>query len=172
MLRLLQTFIEIAVWRKGPQDLPASNALLTVTLACYVGLSFLQGRIVGHSFSDTVLLIAIDVAMICVWLVGVLSLFAFRSRFAQTLTAMLGVGILLSILDMAIGAAAESFGDADTLKQIAFPYLLVILLALGRIFMVALERGLLTGMALAYAMVMSTMALANLIVDPIVPTVQ
>ena len=170
MLRLLQTFAEIAVWRKGPQDLPASASLLAVTAAFYVALTFAQTRLIGYPLGSTALMVVIDVGMTCSWLLGVLALFGFKSRFTQTLTAMLGVGILLGILDISIRALAAALGTPKLIDAFALPQLVIFLLAVGRILMVALEQGLLTGMALTLAMALSTFALAGLVVPPLVST--
>lgn len=163
---LLQTFIDIALWRKGPQDLPASRFLATTVLMAYVGLSFVQARLFHIDLRAAVLMICIDVLMLTGWLWGVLAFFGRRQRFIQTATAVLGVGVLLSALDILMRGVQLVSGAADArpeswvlLSFIAFA------LILGRIFMHALDRGLLTGMALTIAIVYSTHGVAQLAVD-------
>ena len=41
-MALLKTFADIALWRRGPADLPASAALLAVVMALYLLLSCAQ----------------------------------------------------------------------------------------------------------------------------------
>jgi hypothetical protein len=65
---LLQTFLDIALWRKGPQDLPASRFLATTVLLVYVGTSFVQARLFHFKAGAAVLMIGIDVLMLAVWL--------------------------------------------------------------------------------------------------------
>ena len=42
MLHFLKAFLDIVLWRRGPQDLPASPVLLWLTGAGYVAVSVLQ----------------------------------------------------------------------------------------------------------------------------------
>src|SRR5687768_12061867 len=40
ILRFLQLCLDIALWRKGPQDLPASSLLATIVLFAYMAAGF------------------------------------------------------------------------------------------------------------------------------------
>ena len=40
--QFLRIFVDIVLWRRGPQDLPASSLLLALTVAAYVGVSVAQ----------------------------------------------------------------------------------------------------------------------------------
>jgi len=51
MSSLFRVLIDIALWRKGPQDLPASPFLLAMLTAIYVGVSFVQVHLFGWGFS-------------------------------------------------------------------------------------------------------------------------
>lgn len=165
MLKLLQTFIDIALWRKGPQDLPASHFLATLVLLVYIAISFVQVHLFDMQLRTAVLVIAVDVAMLTGWLWLVLVFFGRRQRFVQTVTALLGVGTLLSLVDILIRVVQLALGSGTELAHL---WLLVrffaIALIMGRIFMHALDRGLLTGMALTIAIIYSTQAVAQLIV--------
>jgi len=57
MLRLLQTFVDIALWRKGPQDLPASTALALMVLFTYVVLEFIGVQMFDLSLGAAVVFI-------------------------------------------------------------------------------------------------------------------
>lgn len=163
MLKLLQTFIDIALWRKGPQDLPASRFLALLVLCAYVIASLVQIAFLDLRMRSAVVVIAVDVSMMMTWLWAVLAFFGRRQRFLQTFTAMLGVGVVLAMLDVAIRAlqlvlTGPSDGLPDAWLALRF---FAIALVMGRILMQALDRGLLTGMALTVAIVYSTGAVAQ-----------
>lgn len=167
MFKLIQTFVDIALWRKGPQDLPASRFLAGLVLAAYVLASFVQVRLLDLHLRSAAVIIAVDILMMVAWLWAVLSFFGRRQRFIQTFTAMLGVGMLLAILDIAARALQLMMaGPADNLPDMWLALrFLAIALIMGRILMHALDRGLLTGMALTVAIVYSTAAVAQIVVS-------
>jgi hypothetical protein len=163
MLKLLQTFLDIALWRKGPQDLPASQFLAWCVLATYVSTSFIQVQLFNLQLRTATLIIVVDVVMLLGWLWVVLAFFGRRQRFVQTITAVLGVGTLLGSLDILVRSMQLAMGPADNLPDY---WLLLrffaIALIMGRIFMHALDRGLITGMALTVAIIYSTEGVAQL----------
>ncbi|HEY6642559.1 hypothetical protein [Povalibacter sp.] len=166
MLKLLQTFIDIALWRKGPQDLPASRFLLTLVLVIYIASSFVQVQLLDLRLSTAFVIVGVDVTMMMVWLWVVLAFFARSQRFIQTLTAMFGVGALLAAIDIVVAGVqllAGSPVDNPSSLWLMLRFFAIALI-MGRIFMHALDRGLLTGMALTIAIVYSTGAVAQMIV--------
>jgi hypothetical protein len=167
MLKLLQTFVDIALWRKGPQDLPASGFLAWLTLAAYVATSIVQVELAHPRMSEAILVIAVDVVMLLGWLWVVLAFFGRRERFVQTAAAVLGAGTVMSLLDTAVQALALSMGPGNSTGNALgdvwnyvrfFGYALVF----GRIFMHALERGMFTGIALTFGIIYSTFAVTHL----------
>lgn len=168
MLRLLQTFAEIALWRKGPQDLPASNALAVMVLIVYVTIGFIAVRTFDLSARMAVITIAVDVVMLSAWLWLVLAFFSRRQRFVQTITAALGVGILMLLLDIAVRAVQLALGlGRDAAGGWLALHFLIVALVMGRILMHALDRGLLTGMALTVAIIYSSAAVAQLVLKAV-----
>ncbi|HEX2492522.1 MAG TPA: hypothetical protein VHK24_02015 [Steroidobacter sp.] len=166
MFSLLQTFLEIALWRKGPQDLPASRMLAWSTLIAYVAIEFTGVRLFELNLRAAVIFIGVDVLMLSAWLYAVLAFFGRRQRFVQTITATLGVGVLLLMLDIAMRALELAVGEGDAFAgNWLFIRFLILALVMGRIFMHALDRGLITGMALTVAIVYSTQAVAQLALD-------
>lgn len=97
---LLRTFLDIALFRIGPENLPASRFLLYATL-CVAALVHTVLTWVIFRSSDVVILtlvIDIGVLIVCVWLL--LRLIGLTNRFGQTLTALLGTGTLLKLASM------------------------------------------------------------------------
>lgn len=164
MFKLLQTFLDIALWRKGPQDLPASRFLAMLVLLAYILASFVQVYLFKLPLRAAVLVIAVDVAMLAGWLWLVLAFFGRRQRFVQTVTALLGVGLLLTLVDIGVRALQLALGSGDLADFWLLLRFLVMALIMGRIFMHALDRGLLTGMALTVAIVYSTQAVADVVI--------
>ena len=163
MLRLLQTFFDIAVWRKGPQDLPASRFLATGVLCAYIAISLLYTQLLDLRLRTAVPMIAIDVLMLLGWLWAVLVFFSRGHRFLQTATSLLGIGVLfggINIVARAVQLATDPAQDLPFFWQALMFYALALMM--GRIFMHALDRGLITGMALTMAIVYSTNAVAQI----------
>ena len=101
MLKLFDTFLDIGLFRKGPQDLPASKSLLQLTLLLYAGSGFLVlavGASNRISWLSALALTAFDIALLAgLGYLGLL-LFGYGSRALQTLSALTGVGSLLQFV--------------------------------------------------------------------------
>ena len=162
MPKLLLTFLEIALWRKGPQDLPASRSLAALVLLVYVVIGFARVRLFDLNLRAATVNIGVDVLMLSVWLYAVLAFFGRRQRFIQTMTATLGVGVLMQVLDtlMLVFDQGETYSD-----NWLFIRFVLVALIMGRILMHALERGLATGVALTIAIVHSTHAISQFMLD-------
>lgn len=169
MLGLVRTFVEIALWRKGPQDLPASRALACLALVLYVAIEFVGVRLFDLDLRAAVVFIGVDVLMLSAWLYLVLAFFGRRQRFVQTITATLGVGVLILLLDIVMRTIQLSLGEGEAFAgNWLFIRFVIIALVMGRIFMHALDRGLVTGMALTIAIIYSTEAVAQLVLDSLI----
>lgn len=91
-------FIEIALFRKGPQDLPASGFLLGLTLACNVAVVSLsvflfQRSDLARGALQSILGLGSEILL--VW--AILQAFNHSERLLQTLTAVLGVDTVISL---------------------------------------------------------------------------
>ena len=97
MLPILAAFLQLALRRRGPEDLPASRLLLLAAGLFYVITQSLLGRTVYHSLWSLAGSLVLDLLMLCgcVWLL--LRLTGHLARFLQTLTAMFGTGALLGV---------------------------------------------------------------------------
>jgi hypothetical protein len=104
--------------------------------------------------------------MLGAWLWLVLAFFGRRQRFVQTITALLGVGLLVLLIDVTIRATqiAMGWGDEVSINWLRLRFLITALV-LGRIFMLALDRGLITGVALTVAIIYSTQGVVQLVLD-------
>jgi hypothetical protein len=155
--QLFRLFVDIAVWRRGPQDLPASVTLAWLVTLFYALVSAIQVGLRGWNFQSTLLLILLDLGLQAAWLWGLLAFFAKAPRFLQSFTAFVGVGALITVMDVVIsgvmlllGVSADSPGNPWPFLQLG-----LLLLMLGRILQQALERSLFLSMSLTYVIMLT-----------------
>ena len=151
--QFLRIFIDIVLWRRGPQDLPVSRLLLAVTVAGYIAVSVVQLALLGESAATWLFFLVIDPLLLAAWVWLVLRVFAHPERFLQTATAVFGTGALLGIglyLPLQLVATGLGQGPTSGLAQV-FALLLVVAFALvtGRIFKLATDSNLFTGIAVS-----------------------
>lgn len=160
---LFRAFADIALWRRGPQDLPASRTLVWLVAALYALASGVQIGMMGWNVPSVVLLLLFDLALQAAWLWGLLTFFAYRARFLQTMAAFIGVGTLLAMLDIVVTLVSGLFGVTDETPGNPWPWLhlALLLLMLGRILQQALERSLFMGMMLTFVIMLTISLLAR-----------
>lgn len=97
MLRLIFAFVDVMLHRRGPDSLPSSPFLLWSLLALSAAVDFailgLAERS-GRWFAISVLVFGLNIWF--VW--ALLRTFNRQSRFRQTMTALLGANVILSLL--------------------------------------------------------------------------
>ena len=153
MLQFLKVFVDIVLWRRGPQDLPASTLLLGLAGAAYVLVSVVQLAWIDEPAAAWIVFVVVDPLLLTggTWLV--LRLFNRRARFLQTATAMLGTGALLGValfLPVQWLMSALQVPPGSTVAGVAALGLVVAFaLVSGRILQLATESNLFTGVALS-----------------------
>jgi len=100
MLTIIRAFLDIALLRLGPEDLPASGFLLGAALVVYTVVQIPLTWIVFQVPQSVMITLLVDVVLLVGGLWVLLRLTGFPSRFGQTLTALLGTGALLSVLSL------------------------------------------------------------------------
>ncbi len=152
MQALLTVFWDIALWRRGPRDLPPSRGLLAVTAFLYLVTSALQSLLID----GPTLAVARGVADLgftagVFWLCLAIGRRGYRLR--QTLIAVFGTGTLLALPMIAVFMAADAAGPdgpvAGAIKLLLLPLLVWSLAVLAHIVRRALEAPLVTGVAVA-----------------------
>jgi hypothetical protein len=96
VLRLILAFVEIALHRRSPADLPASRAFFGAVLVIYVGFELATTRYFGL-VKYPELLVAFDTVLELAFIWGVLRAFEHERRFRQAAVAVLGVDTLLNL---------------------------------------------------------------------------
>jgi len=149
----LRIFVYIVLWRRGPQDLPASSLLLWITVAAYVAVSAVQLALLGETPATWLFFIVVDPLLLGAWVWLVLQLYGHRERFVQTASAVFGTGAALGIglyLPLQLIVTGLGYDPASGLAQF-FALLLVVAFALvtGRIIKLATDSTLFTGIAVS-----------------------
>jgi hypothetical protein len=147
MYELMQLFFQIAIFQKGPQDVPASNALLKLLLPVYIAVNYLILLINGAS-GTAFLQIAVDFGLIVGFSWPLLYFASKSARFPQTLSAMVGTDTVISF--MALPAIATLNSHANDVAYFAMLGLVLWhWLVSGHILRHALDRSLFFGLGLA-----------------------
>lgn len=137
-----------------------------LVLIAYMATGLVRMRLFDLDLEAALLFICADAVMLGGWLWLVLAFFGRRQRFVQTITATLGVGLLVLFLDVTFRSAQLAFGLSDALSlNWLMVHFLITALVFGRIFMLALDRGLITGIALTVAIIYSTKGVVQLMLD-------
>jgi hypothetical protein len=147
MYQLIVLFFEIAILRKGPQDVPPSPWLLKLLLPAYVTVNVLV-LLLNGDLSTALLQITVDFLLTVGFSWPLLHFAGKPARFRQTLCALIGTDTLISFF--AIPAVASLSSQATDLAYIAMLVLMVWhWLVSGHIFRHALDKPLFFGLGLA-----------------------
>jgi len=152
MLKFLQGFWEIARFRSGPESLPASVFLAQLTFAAYIGIQlpllFIQTgagmRPLVSGFADALVLTAFT------W--TLLRLTGKSSRFIQTVTALYGTGVIISLVAFPVGALVLGSGSGNVPLLAALALLGILIwsvLVAGHIFSRAISRTMVEGVVIS-----------------------
>ena len=116
MNELIQLFAQIALLRRGPQDLPAATLLLALTVVGYLVVNLLVSSVLPpvKGWPAQVL---VDTLFTLAWYVALLKFLGRSERILQTATAVFGLQGLLSPLLIASDWLMLRFGE-DTLWQV------------------------------------------------------
>ncbi len=151
--QFLRICLDIVLWRRGPQDLPASGLLLAIAVAAYVAVSAVQLALLGETAATWLFFMVVDPLLLAGWVWLVLRLYGRRERFLQTASAVFGTGAVLGFalyLPLQLIVTGLGYEPTSGLAQ-AFALLLVVAFALvtGRIVKLATDSNMFTGIAVA-----------------------
>ena len=145
MLVLIRFFIQLALLRRAPQDLPASPVLLVM----FAVLSALVGTVNGMELFGSARAAfganLLDLFLTMVLLFALLQLKGHLPRWQQTATAFFGLGVLAGLIMMLVRAPAEMLGISDLAMLVDLVLAVWLHIALGSVLRHALEVPLLAG---------------------------
>ncbi len=167
MYQLIVLFFQIAILRKGPQQVPASKWLLRLLLPAYVVINALLLWLNDYGY-EAFLQIAIDFALMAGFTWPLLYFAGKLPRFQQTLGALLGTDIIISFFSLPVAVSLNG-----QVTEFAFIGMLLLMLwhwlVCGHIFRHALDRPLFFGLALAFLYILISSQVMSLIF-PVVST--
>jgi hypothetical protein len=153
VLHFLKAFLDIVLWRRGPQDLPTSRLLFWLTAGAYVAVSIAQLMLLDEPAAAWVVYVFVDPILLTGGIYALLKLFGKDARFLQTATAVLGTGVVLGLvlfLPMEwIVTQLRLPPDSTGAGLLALAMVVVFALVTGRILKLATDSNLFTGIALA-----------------------
>lgn len=171
MWRLAAAYFDIAVHRRGPEHLPASQFLLGLLFVSYLIVGFIAIR-VGDAASPRALPIFIVDSLIYyayIWLV--LYFFGRSRRFLQTASALMGVDVMFNLLSLPLVAwsgAIESTDADPTLPLLLFLALFFWSIDVaGYIVSRALQRPYIAGVLIVIMYVMVSMSIRESLAPPV-----
>jgi hypothetical protein len=114
MKELVRLFVQIALMRRGPQDLPASGALLAATAAAFFIINCLVSvalpPIPGPWFGQ----LLVEAVFTFVWYAALLRILHRPERFLQTTTAVYGYLAVLAPVWIGTVWLVRRFADDET----------------------------------------------------------
>jgi hypothetical protein len=116
MGEFIRLYTQIALLRRGPQDLPASGLLLALTVAGYLAVNFVVSIFLPPDarWRET---LAVGTVFTLVWYVLLLQLVGRPERTLQTTTAVFGLQAVLTPLAVGCEWLMRRFGE-DTAWQV------------------------------------------------------
>ena len=117
MSLLLKVFAEIALFRRGPEDLPASSFLLAFSLLFYTVGTVATSSVYAVDAAQMLLIVLSYVTMLLLWFGSLLVLYYGRARLQQPLTALFGTGALLYLVAFPVMSWMQHLLDAETSVQ-------------------------------------------------------
>jgi hypothetical protein len=154
MLRLAKAFLDIALWRRTPEHLPASVLLLTLT-AIAVSLTEVLGASLPPPPNGQIpLRIVLEVGMPLLFTWGMLAAARRSERFLQTAAAQLGVAALAALILYPLNSALQLMGqDNPAALAVGVLYagvLIYYLFVCANIWRSALDSGLMLGLVVSF----------------------
>lgn len=163
MKELVRLFIQIALMRKGPQDLPASAAVLAATAGGYFLVNCLVSAVLPPVKGPLFAQLVVDVLFTFAWYALLLTIAHRPERFLQTTTAVFGYQTVLSPFWIASVWLIRQFTEDDVWR---FPVALVglaiivwLVAANARVLKAALDWAMPAGVALAILQILAARAL-------------
>jgi hypothetical protein len=140
---LVRLYGQIALLRKGPQDVPAAGFLLLLTVVAYFTVNVLMVLLLPLLGGPWLRALALDVTFTVGWYWTLLRLLGRGERFVQTASAILGYRTILAPLSLASQWLVRRLGDNETWQMpVSLVYIAVVawmIAVSGRVLHAALE---------------------------------
>jgi len=126
---LLGVLIDIILLRRGPEQLPASPALLATLVVANIILTSLAAVFMPVTFVAALLQATVSAAVLLLWFRSALTFAGKRERFTQLMIALVGVNLLFLPLILPLFAALLPYlGKSDPQNP---PPVMLMMIVLG-----------------------------------------
>lgn len=163
MWRLASAFVDIALHRRGPEHIPASQFLLVFAFACYLLVGYVAISVGGAATSAALLLFVADSFVYIFYVWAVLAILKRPTRFKQTVTALLGVDVLFNLIGIPLFIWNATVASADLDATLPTLFILGLLIwsldVAGYIVSRALDRPYIVGVLIVLMYVMASMSI-------------
>jgi hypothetical protein len=151
VLPFIRTLFDIALLRKGPEDVPRSRILLLLSLVLWAVAAFSFTSLIENAGKANIQreLVNFALAMACYY--GVLVSSGFGNRVLQTLTALIGCGALMALCFTAALVTIGQIVGSAVITMLAIMYLIWSLSVEGHIIARAIDREFYIGVLIAFA---------------------
>jgi len=145
MLALIRFFVALATLRRGPQDLPASPALLVLLAGLNVLVGTVNGAELFGGLRAALGANLLDLLLSMLMLFALLQVKGHPARWQQTASAFLGLGTLAGLIMMFIKPPAELLGITELAMMMDLVLAIWLHVALGSVLRHALGVPLFAG---------------------------
>ena len=145
MAALLRFFVQLAMLRRGPQDLPPSSALLVLLALLSVAVGTNNGAELFGGVRPAFGANLLDLLLSLVLVFALLQIKGRLARWLQTMTAILGLGVLAGLVILLLRPLAEAIGVAQLATLVDLILAIWLHVALGNVLRHALDIPLLAG---------------------------
>ena len=163
VLKILNYFVDLCLLRRAPQDLPASQSLLVAVLV----VNALAGIVLGaQTWAGTGVALAatvLDLGVLLALLWIALQMRGVLPRFTQSATALLGAGVLFTLLAMPLQPLLDTPEDIEAGALLYLLLLVWVQLVYGHVLRHALNVNLVSGVALALVYTFTSAVLIELL---------
>jgi hypothetical protein len=108
--KLATAFAEVALRRRGPESLPDSTFLVIVLMAVDLSISIVALTLDGGLAGVELMLLAVNTALFLLFTYAVLTFFKLERRFRQTVSAILGADIWITLAYLPLALLGLGFG--------------------------------------------------------------
>ncbi|MEO7774958.1 MAG: hypothetical protein ABIT36_06130 [Steroidobacteraceae bacterium] len=126
--QLARLYSDIALLRRGPADVPASTALLALTVLAYFAINVVMALLLPAYFAQALGQLLVEIAFMFAWYRGVLLLAGYPERFLQTATSLFGYQTLLAPLVIGGQTLYRLYGN-EPAGQVPLSFFIIGLLA-------------------------------------------
>lgn len=170
MLALFRFFIQLAILRRGPQDLPASSALLVLLAVINVLVGTANAVELFGGVRAALGANLLDLFLTMLLLFALLQFKGHLARWQQTASAFFGLGVLAGLIMLLVRSPAQGLGVGDIAILLDLVLAVWLHIALGNVLRHALGVPLLAGVMIMLSYTVLAFNLIARIFPPVFPS--